>query len=199
MADHWLIANWMTAGSDRYGVPTCSPMCAQARTAAINWSAYSVSGCSAVSPGTRTKTTPSDCAAIQPCAGWSAVAHQWVRRLFAAMRILPILRYTSSSKPRAWATRRPPNRVLQDKIGYLLKRPVGRPPHEARRYHASFSYQAQRWKELRRVVAKVGWHSSELYPRVGFVITNPGTAGRAHSRLLQPARHGGAMDQRKQG
>jgi hypothetical protein len=28
------------------------------------------------------------------------------------------------------------------------------------------------WKTPRRVVAKVEWHSGELYPRVGFVVTN---------------------------
>ena len=32
------------------------------------------------------------------------------------------------------------NRVLQDRIGYLLKRPVGRPPEEVRRYYGSFTY-----------------------------------------------------------
>ena len=42
-----------------------------------------------------------------------------------------------------YAIRLPANRVLQDRIRYLLKRPVGRPPHEVRRYYASFSYQAQ--------------------------------------------------------
>jgi hypothetical protein len=36
-----------------------------------------------------------------------------------------------------YAIRLPANRVLQDKIGYLLKRPVGRPSHEVRRYYAS--------------------------------------------------------------
>jgi hypothetical protein len=41
-----------------------------------------------------------------------------------------------------------------------------------RRYFASFSYQAQSWREPRRVVAKVEWHPSELYPRVGIVVTN---------------------------
>jgi hypothetical protein len=61
---------------------------------------------------------------------------------------------------------------LQQKIGYLLKRPVGRPPHEVRRYYASFRYQAQSWKKPRRVVTKVEWHPGELYPRVGFIITN---------------------------
>ena len=71
-----------------------------------------------------------------------------------------------------YAIRRPANRVLQDKIGYLLKRPVGRPSHEVRRYYASFSYQAQSWNKSRRVVAKVEWHPSELYPRVGFIVTN---------------------------
>ena len=71
-----------------------------------------------------------------------------------------------------YAIRLPANRVLQDKIGYLLKRPAGRPPHEIRRYFASFSYEAQSWKKPRRVVAKVEWHAAELYPRVGFIVTN---------------------------
>ena len=68
--------------------------------------------------------------------------------------------------------RLPANRVLQHRIGYLLKRPVGRPPLEVRRYYASFSYQAQSWKKPRRVVAKVEWLPGELYPRVGFIVTN---------------------------
>jgi len=71
-----------------------------------------------------------------------------------------------------YAIRLPANCVLQERIGYLLKRPVGRPPIEVRRYHASFSYRAQSWKMARRVVAKVEWHPGELYPRVGFVVTN---------------------------
>ena len=71
-----------------------------------------------------------------------------------------------------YTIRLPANRVLQDRIGYLLKRPVGRPPHEMRRYYSSFGYQAQSWKKSRRVVAKVEWHPGELYPRVGFAVTN---------------------------
>jgi hypothetical protein len=71
-----------------------------------------------------------------------------------------------------YAIRLPANRVLQGKIGYLLKRPVGRPPHEVRRSYASFNYQAQSWNKPRRVVAKVEWHPGELYPRVGFIVTN---------------------------
>jgi hypothetical protein len=71
-----------------------------------------------------------------------------------------------------YAIRLPANRILQGRIGYLLKRPVGRPPHEVRRYYASFRYQAASWKTSRRVVAKVGWHPGELYPRLGFIVTN---------------------------
>ena len=41
-----------------------------------------------------------------------------------------------------------------------------------RRYFASFSYRAQSWNKSRHVVAKVEWHPGELYPRVGFIITN---------------------------
>ena len=71
-----------------------------------------------------------------------------------------------------YTIRLPANSILQDRIGYLLKRPVGRPPHEVRRYYARFSYQAQSWRKARRVVAKVEWHPGELYPRVGFIVTN---------------------------
>jgi hypothetical protein len=71
-----------------------------------------------------------------------------------------------------YAIRLPANRVLQDRIGYVLKRPIGRPPHEVRRYFASFRYRAQSWQKPRRVVAKVEWHPGELYPRVGFIVTN---------------------------
>src|SRR5215510_1128646 len=71
-----------------------------------------------------------------------------------------------------YAIRLPANQVLQSRIGYLLTRPVGRPPHHVRRFHANFSYQAGTWTKPRRVIAKVEWHPGELYPRVGFIVTN---------------------------
>jgi hypothetical protein len=43
---------------------------------------------------------------------------------------------------------------------------------EVRRYYSSFSYRAGSWSKPRRVVAKVEWHPGELYPRVGFIVTN---------------------------
>ena len=49
---------------------------------------------------------------------------------------------------------------------------VGRPPNEVRRYYANFTYQAGSWTRPRRVIAKVEWHPGELYPRVGFIVTN---------------------------
>jgi hypothetical protein len=72
----------------------------------------------------------------------------------------------------SYTIRLPANPVLQDKIGYLLKRPIGRPSHEVRRYYASFRYQAQSWNKPRHVVAKVEWYPDELYPRIGFIVTN---------------------------
>ena len=71
-----------------------------------------------------------------------------------------------------YAIRLPANQVLQAQIAPLLTRPVGRPPHYVRRFYASFRYQAQSWSRPRRVVAKVEWHPGELYPRVGFLVTN---------------------------
>jgi hypothetical protein len=71
-----------------------------------------------------------------------------------------------------YVIRLPANAVLQRRIAHLLTRPVGRPPHEVRRFYASFRYQAQTWSQSRRIVAKVEWHPGELYPRVGFLVTN---------------------------
>ena len=71
-----------------------------------------------------------------------------------------------------YAIRLPTNKVPQERISYLLNRPVGRPANEVRRYHASFSYQAATWDKPRRVIAKVEWHPGELYPRAGFIVTN---------------------------
>jgi len=71
-----------------------------------------------------------------------------------------------------YAIRLPKNPILQESIGHLLTRPVGRPPNHVRRYYASFSYQAGSWNKRRRVVAKVEWHPGELVPRVGFIVTN---------------------------
>jgi hypothetical protein len=71
-----------------------------------------------------------------------------------------------------YAIRLPANQVLQERIGYLLKRPVGRPPKKPIVSYASFRYQAKGWTKARRVVAKVEWHQGELYPRVGFIVTN---------------------------
>jgi hypothetical protein len=71
-----------------------------------------------------------------------------------------------------YTIRLPANTVLQNRIGYLLKRPVWRPAREVRLYFASFTDQTQSWVKPRRVVAKVEWHPSELTPRVGLIVTN---------------------------
>ena len=85
---------------------------------------------------------------------------------------IPIPRSTSFSKPNGSNIRLPTNCVLQERIGYLLKRPVGRPSNDVRRSYASFTYQAGSWSKSRRVIAKVERHPGELYPRVGFIVTN---------------------------
>jgi hypothetical protein len=71
-----------------------------------------------------------------------------------------------------YAIRLPANDVLQQQIESLLKRPVGRPSNAPVVRHADFLYQAKSWNRPRRVVAKVEWHKGELFPRVGFIVTN---------------------------
>jgi Transposase DDE domain group 1 len=61
-----------------------------------------------------------------------------------------------------FAIRLPPTKSCSIRIGYLLKRPVGRPPNEVRRFYANFTYQTGSWTHPRRVIAKVEWHPGEL-------------------------------------
>src|SRR6266403_1362778 len=94
-----------------------------------------------------------------------------------------------------YAIRLPANAVLQAQIAPLLTRPVGRPPHYVRRLYASFRYQAQSWDRPRRVVAKVEWHPGELYPRIGFIVTNLHRPAKKVVAFYNRARDGGAVDQ----
>ena len=64
------------------------------------------------------------------------------------------------------------NAVLEREIKHLLTRPVGRPSRRPKVFYHSFQYQAVSWHQPRRVVAKVEWHQGELFPRVGFIVTN---------------------------
>ena len=49
--------------------------------------------------------------------------------------------------------------------------------------YKGFLYQAASWKSARRVVAKVEHHAGELFPRVGFIVTNPTLTSRAVVRF----------------
>ncbi len=82
-----------------------------------------------------------------------------------------------------YAVRLPANDNLQRNITELLTRPVGRPSHKPVVRFKSFLYQAASWTMVRRVVAKVEFHCGELFPRVGFIVTNLGTSSRAVVRF----------------
>jgi len=71
-----------------------------------------------------------------------------------------------------YTIRLPAIAVLQDRIGYLLKRPVGRPPLEVAPLLRQLQPTRRRVGRNRDVSCQVEWHPGELYPRVGFIVTN---------------------------
>jgi Transposase DDE domain group 1 len=71
-----------------------------------------------------------------------------------------------------YAIRIPANRSLELAVEDLLFRPRGRPRRKPLVRYKSFGYQADSWTRPRRVVAKVEHHAGELFPRVGFIVTN---------------------------
>jgi hypothetical protein len=129
------------------------------------------------------------CVALRDCAIWRHSAKFWRRVL------LPVIaRYRHLSIPKffrgdaafaipelyacletenySYAIRLKANAVLEREIEHLLTRPVGRPSHRPKVFYRSFQYQAKSWQRSRRVVAKIEWHQGELFPRVGFIVTN---------------------------
>jgi hypothetical protein len=82
-----------------------------------------------------------------------------------------------------YAIRIPANDSLERDIAELLTRLVGRPSHKPVVWYKSFLYQAASWKTTRRVVAKVEFHLGELFPRVGFIVTNLTLPSRAVVRF----------------
>ena len=71
-----------------------------------------------------------------------------------------------------YAIRLKSNPVLDRKILPWLTRPVGRPSGKPKCVYHSFRYRAGSWDRDRRVVVQIAWHAGELFPRIGFVVTN---------------------------
>ena len=82
-----------------------------------------------------------------------------------------------------YAIRIPANDSLERDIAELLPRPPGRPSHKPLVEYKGFLYQAASWKTARRVVARVEHHVGELFPRVGFIVTNLTLPSRAVVRF----------------
>jgi Transposase DDE domain group 1 len=82
-----------------------------------------------------------------------------------------------------YGIRLPANDNLERSIRELLKRPVGRPSYRPVVRYQSFLYQAASCNRARRVVAKVEFHFGELFPRVGFIVTNLAASSRAVVRF----------------
>ena len=82
-----------------------------------------------------------------------------------------------------YAIRMPANKNLELEIEDILFRPPGRPSRKPLVRYQSFRYQAESWATPRRIVAKVEHHQGELFPRVGFIVTNMALPSRSVVRF----------------
>jgi hypothetical protein len=64
------------------------------------------------------------------------------------------------------------NTILHSNIEHLMTRPLCRPPKKPIVLYHSFRYQAAGWDIPRRVAAKIEWYAGELFPKIGFIVTN---------------------------
>ena len=85
----------------------------------------------------------------------------------------PAIYETLEQRDVDYAIRMPANKSLELEIEDILFRPPGRPSLQALGALQIFHYQAKSWTTPRRIVAKVfEHHRGELFPRVGFIVTN---------------------------
>ena len=82
-----------------------------------------------------------------------------------------------------YAIRIPANKKLELAIEDVLFRSPGRPSRTPLVRYKSVQYQADSWTTPRRIVAKVEHHVGELFPRVGFIVTNLPFSNRAVVRF----------------
>jgi Transposase DDE domain group 1 len=82
-----------------------------------------------------------------------------------------------------YVIRIPANDSLERDIAELLTRPVGGPSRRPVVWYKSFLYRSASRKTARWVVAKVEFHFADLFPCVGFIVTNLETDSRAVVRF----------------
>ena len=83
----------------------------------------------------------------------------------------------------SYVIRIPANKNLELEIEDILFRPPGRPSAKPLVRYKSFRYRAESWAKDRRIVAKVEHHQGELFPRVGFIVTNMSLSSRSVVRF----------------
>jgi hypothetical protein len=90
---------------------------------------------------------------------------------------------SSEERSVQYAIRMPANKNLELEIEDILFRPPGRPSRKPLVRYKSFRYQAESWSKPRRIIAKVEHHLGELFPRVGFIVTNMSLPSRSVVRF----------------
>lgn len=96
------------------------------------------------------------------------------RRRFRADAAVAIPALFDLLEAKGWdyAIRIKGNPKLHEQVAFLTRRPPGRPPNHVVRRYTSFHYRAKSWSKPRRVVAKVEFHPGQLFPTIGFIVTN---------------------------
>lgn len=72
----------------------------------------------------------------------------------------------------AYAIRIKENRRLSEMVSDLMKPPPGKDKGEIIVLYKDFLYQAESWNKPRRIVAKIEHHPGDMFPRLGFIVTN---------------------------
>jgi hypothetical protein len=86
------------------------------------------------------------------------------------------------------------NAVLDKMAEPYLKRPVGRPPHEAREWAVEMSYKAAGWTKARRVVLVVCERPGELFLHHFWLVTSWTEADKSADDLLPHYRQRGTAE-----
>ena len=71
-----------------------------------------------------------------------------------------------------YAIRIKANHKLHEQVAFLTNLPAGRSPNHVVRRYTCCHCRAKSWAKPRRIVVKIELHPSELFPKIGFIVTN---------------------------
>jgi hypothetical protein len=95
----------------------------------------------------------------------------WPKELRLSSELIPELFELCEELGVEYTIRIKENSRLDEMVAKIIKS-IKKAKEKTIVVYKDFSYQAVSWDKPRRIIAKIEWHPNEMFPRIGFIVTN---------------------------